>query len=120
VTNGRRAPPAVERDVPARLAEAPDFPGVDVSFISLKLVLSPVGKFLCARAGAVARIKPQFEASRGAIKKGMVRDPAVHAAVCDDIAAFFAAQGWRVNGPIPSPILGGDGNHEFLIEAERG
>jgi 23S rRNA (cytidine1920-2'-O)/16S rRNA (cytidine1409-2'-O)-methyltransferase len=44
----------------------------------------------------------------------------VQVAVCDDIAAFFAAQGWRVNGLIPSPMLGGDGNHEFLIEADRG
>jgi 23S rRNA (cytidine1920-2'-O)/16S rRNA (cytidine1409-2'-O)-methyltransferase len=49
-----------------------------------------------------------------------VRDPAVHAAVCDDIAAFFAAEGWRVGGVVPSPIRGGDGNREFLIEAERG
>ena len=95
-------------------------PGVDVSFISLKLVLPAVGKLLRARASIVALIKPQFEAARGAIKKGIVRDAAVHAAVCDDIAAFLAAQGWRVNGLIPSPILGGDGNHEFLTEAERG
>jgi 23S rRNA (cytidine1920-2'-O)/16S rRNA (cytidine1409-2'-O)-methyltransferase len=105
---------------PARLAEAPDFAAVDVSFISLKLVLPAVGKLLCARAGVVALIKPQFEAPRSAIKKGIVRDPAVHAAVCDDIAAFFAAQGWRVSGLIPSPIAGGDGNREFLIGAERG
>ena len=49
-----------------------------------------------------------------------MRDPAVHAAVCDDIAAFLAAHGWRVGGVIPSPILGGDGNREFFIEAERG
>jgi 23S rRNA (cytidine1920-2'-O)/16S rRNA (cytidine1409-2'-O)-methyltransferase len=40
--------------------------------------------------------------------------------VCDDIAAFFATEGWRVGGVIPSPIPGGDGNREFLIEAERG
>ena len=47
-------------------------------------------------------------------------DPAVHAAVCDGIAAFLAAQGWRVNGSIPSPIAGGDGNLEFFVEAARG
>jgi 23S rRNA (cytidine1920-2'-O)/16S rRNA (cytidine1409-2'-O)-methyltransferase len=105
---------------PARLAEPPDFAAVDVSFISLKLVLPAVGKFLRARATIVALIKPQFEAPRRAIKKGIVRDPAIHAAVCDDLAAFFAAQGWRVAGLIPSPIAGGDGNREFLIEAERG
>jgi 23S rRNA (cytidine1920-2'-O)/16S rRNA (cytidine1409-2'-O)-methyltransferase len=105
---------------PARLAEPPDFAVVDVSFISLKLVLPAIGKLLRARATIIALIKPQFEAARAAIKKGIVRDPAVHAAVCDDIAAFFAAEGWRVGGVIPSPIPGGDGNREFLIEAERG
>ena len=105
---------------PARLAEPPDFAVVDISFISLKLVLPAIGKLLRARATIIALIKPQFEAARAAIKKGIVRDPAVHAAVCDDIAAFFAAEGWRVGGVIPSPIPGGDGNREFLIEAERG
>ena len=105
---------------PARLAEPADFAVVDISFISLKLVLPAIGKLLRARATIIALIKPQFEAARAAIKKGIVRDPAVHAAVCDDIAAFFAAEGWRVGGVIPSPIPGGDGNREFLIEAERG
>ena len=105
---------------PARLAEPPDFAVVDVSFISLKLVLPAIGKLLRARATIIALIKPQFEAARAAIKKGIVRDPAVHAVVCDDIAAFFTAEGWRVGGVIPSPIPGGDGNREFLIEAERG
>ena len=105
---------------PARLAEPPDFAVVDVSFISLKLVLPAIGKLLRARATIIALIKPQFEAARAAIKKGIVRDPAVHAVVCDDIAAFFTAECWRVGGVIPSPIPGGDGNREFLIEAERG
>jgi 23S rRNA (cytidine1920-2'-O)/16S rRNA (cytidine1409-2'-O)-methyltransferase len=105
---------------PGRLAEPPDLAVVDVSFISLKLVLPAIGKLLRARASIVALIKPQFEAARAAIKKGIVRHPAVHATVCDDIAAFFAAEGWRVGGVIPSPIPGGDGNREFLIEAERG
>ena len=64
-------------------------------------------------------IKPQFEARRGDIKKGIVRDAAVDQAVCDEIAAFVVSQGWRVGGRVPSPILGGDGNREFFIEAER-
>ena len=51
------------------------------------------------------------------MKKGIVRDPAVHAAVCDDIAAFVTSLGWRVIGIIPSPIAGGDGNAEFLLGA---
>jgi 23S rRNA (cytidine1920-2'-O)/16S rRNA (cytidine1409-2'-O)-methyltransferase len=105
---------------PARLAEPPDFAAVDVSFISLKHVLPAVGKLLPGRAAIVALIKPQFEAPRSAIKKGIVRDPAVHQGVCDDLAAFFLAGGWFVSGVIPSPIAGGDGNREFLIEARRG
>ena len=105
---------------PARLAELPDFITVDVSFISLELVLPAIGKLLRPRATMVALVKPQFEAARAAIKKGIVRDPAVHAAVCDEITAFVAAQGWRVTGVIPSPIAGGDGTREFLLEGERG
>jgi 23S rRNA (cytidine1920-2'-O)/16S rRNA (cytidine1409-2'-O)-methyltransferase len=104
----------------ARLAEPPDFAAVDVSFISLKHVLPAVGKLLPGRAAIVALIKPQFEAPRSAIKKGIVRDLAVHQGVCDDLAAFFLAGGWFVSGVIPSPIAGGDGNREFLIEARRG
>jgi len=105
---------------PSRLAEPPDLAVIDVSFISLKLVLPAVGTLLRTPAAIVALIKPQFEAKRSAIKKGIVRDPTVHAAVCDDIAAFFASAGWRVGDVIPSPIEGGDGNREFFIEAERG
>lgn len=105
---------------PERLAEPPDLAVVDVSFISLKLVLPAIGALLPARATMVALIKPQFEATRAVLKKGIVRDPAIHAAVCDDIAAFMGAAGWRVTGVIPSPIAGGDGNREFLIGAERG
>jgi 23S rRNA (cytidine1920-2'-O)/16S rRNA (cytidine1409-2'-O)-methyltransferase len=53
------------------------------------------------------------------VKKGIVRDPAVHAVVCDDIAEFIASLGWRVLGVVPSPIEGGDGNAEFLLGAAR-
>jgi 23S rRNA (cytidine1920-2'-O)/16S rRNA (cytidine1409-2'-O)-methyltransferase len=105
---------------PARLAEQPDFATVDVSFISLKLVIPAIGKFLKLRATLVALIKPQFEAGRRDIKKGIVRDPAVHTAVCNDIGAFLAGFGWRVGGVAPSAIFGGDGNREFFIEAQRG
>ncbi len=105
---------------PSRLPELADFATIDVSFISLKLVLPAVGGLLKPEAQLAALIKPQFEAKKSAIKKGVVRNEAVHRAVCDDIAAFVAAQGWRVKGCIPSPILGGDGNAEFFIGAERG
>jgi 23S rRNA (cytidine1920-2'-O)/16S rRNA (cytidine1409-2'-O)-methyltransferase len=105
---------------PARLAEQPDFATVDVSFISLKLVVPAAGKILKTRATLVALIKPQFEAGRRDVKKGIVRDPAVHTAVCDDIEAFLAGLGWRVGCVVPSAIPGGDGNREFFVEAERG
>ena len=102
---------------PERLDTKPDLIVVDVSFISLKLVLPPALALAKLPAQLVALIKPQFEAGRAALKKGIVRDPAVHAAVCDDIAAFVASLGWRVLGVIPSPIDGGDGNAEFLLGA---
>lgn len=68
----------------------------------------------------IALIKPQFEAGRARLKKGVVRDEAVHRAVCEDIVAFAASLGWRVEGVIPSPIAGGEGNREFLMGARRG
>jgi 23S rRNA (cytidine1920-2'-O)/16S rRNA (cytidine1409-2'-O)-methyltransferase len=105
---------------PSRLAEQADFATVDVSFISLRLVLPAVGKLLKPRATVLALIKPQFEGTRSDNKKGIVRDGAIQAAVCDDIGAFLIALGWRVGGIAPSAIRGGDGNREFFIEAERG
>ena len=101
------------------LAELPDLAVVDVSFISLKLVLPAIDRLLCRPAQLVALIKPQFEAGRGHVKKGIVRDAAIHAAVCDDIAAFAVSLGWDVIGVMPSPIEGGEGNREFLIGARR-
>jgi 23S rRNA (cytidine1920-2'-O)/16S rRNA (cytidine1409-2'-O)-methyltransferase len=101
----------------ARLAEPPSFITVDVSFISLKLVLPAALRLAHAPARLLALIKPQFEAGRRHIKKGIVRDPAVHAAVCDDIAQFVASRGWQVVGVVPSPIPGGEGNREFFIAA---
>ena len=103
----------------AQLNEPPDLVTVDVSFISLKLALPPALALAKPPAQLIALIKPQFEAGRAQAKKGIVRDPAVHAAVCDDISAFVASLGWRVLGIIPSPIAGGDGNTEFLLGAAK-
>jgi 23S rRNA (cytidine1920-2'-O)/16S rRNA (cytidine1409-2'-O)-methyltransferase len=103
----------------ARFRETPNLVTADVSFISLKLVLPAALKLVAHRMQVVALIKPQFEAGPARVKKGVVRDAAVHAAVCADISAFVAALGWRVHGIIPSPIAGGDGNAEFLLGAER-
>jgi 23S rRNA (cytidine1920-2'-O)/16S rRNA (cytidine1409-2'-O)-methyltransferase len=104
---------------PARLLDPPDFATVDVSFISLKLVLPAVSKLLAPRAKLLALIKPQFEADRRHSKKGIIRDEAVQKMVCEDVGAFIASLGWQVGGLTPSAILGGDGNREFFIEAER-
>ena len=92
----------------------------DVSFISLKLVL-PAAFALCAPAAElVALVKPQFEAGRAQLKKGIVRDENVRQAACAEIARFIAAEGWRVIGAIESPLTGGEGNREFLLGARRG
>jgi 23S rRNA (cytidine1920-2'-O)/16S rRNA (cytidine1409-2'-O)-methyltransferase len=99
--------------------EQPDFVCVDVSFISLKLVLPPALALVRFPARLIALIKPQFEAGRGAVKKGIVRDEAVHRAVCNDIAALVRSHGWDVIGIIPSPIDGRDGNREFLLAASH-
>ena len=102
---------------PDRLPEPPDFATIDVSFISLKLVLPAVVNLVRRPAWMIALIKPQFEAGPRQLKKGIVRNTDVQAAVCDDIARFVASLGWTILGIIPSPIMGGDGNREFLIGA---
>jgi 23S rRNA (cytidine1920-2'-O)/16S rRNA (cytidine1409-2'-O)-methyltransferase len=104
---------------PAALPEAPDFATVDVSFISLKLVLPALDRLLRRPSCLVALIKPQFEAGRKHLKKGIVRDPAVQSAVCEDIKAFAISLGWDVAGIVPSPITGVQGNREFLLGAHR-
>ena len=94
----------------------------DASFIGLQTVL-PAGLALCAPgAFAVALIKPQFEAGPGQVGKGgVVREPAVHRAVCARIERWWGAlAGWRVLGITESPITGPEGNREFLIAALRG
>ncbi|HZS64266.1 MAG TPA: TlyA family RNA methyltransferase [Xanthobacteraceae bacterium] len=104
----------------ALLPERPDLIVVDVSFISLKLALPAALALTQGRAQLVALIKPQFEAGRGKRKRGVVRDRQVQQAACEDIAALVGGLGWTVLGVIPSPILGGEGNREFLLGATRG
>jgi 23S rRNA (cytidine1920-2'-O)/16S rRNA (cytidine1409-2'-O)-methyltransferase len=104
---------------PALLTEVPDLVVIDVSFISLKHVLPAALNLAAPRTQVVALIKPQFEASPRNVKKGIVRDPAVHAAVCDEIAAFVRQLGCTATASFPSAIAGGDGNREFFIAAQR-
>ncbi len=87
----------------------------DVSFISLRLVLPHVLTLAVPPSEAIVLVKPQFEAGPKNVRKGIVRDPAIHDAVCRDIAALVDRLGWNVLGLVPSPIAGGDGNREFLL-----
>lgn len=101
------------------IPKVPDIIVCDASFISLKKVL-PAGMAL-ARSGAwlAALIKPQFEVGRGQVGKGgVVRDPALHQAVQDEISLWLDQEmGWQVKGIVPSPITGPEGNKEFVIVA---
>jgi 23S rRNA (cytidine1920-2'-O)/16S rRNA (cytidine1409-2'-O)-methyltransferase len=103
-----------------RLPARPDIVVIDVSFISLKSVLPVALSLAAAPMHLLALIKPQFEAERKHNKGGIVRDAAVHQAVCDDIAAFAASLGCTDIEVFPSPITGGDGNVEFFLGARRG
>ncbi len=102
-----------------KIPDAPDLVVIDVSFISLKLVLPKATGLVAQKTELVALVKPQFEAGKKFLKKGIVRDAAIHRAVCEDIVALAATLGWEVLGVIESPIMGGDGNREFLLGARR-
>lgn len=92
----------------------------DVSFISVRLVVPPVLPLLAPGARIVLLVKPQFEAGRAALGKGgVVRDESVHEAVCGEVEAMLRGEGVRIAGLIESPILGGEGNREFLIGGAR-
>lgn len=101
--------------------EPPDIVVADLSFISLKLALPAALELARPGAWLLALIKPQFEAGRGAVDKdGVVRDAAVHHAVCRDISQWLETEiGWEVIDVEPSPIPGGEGNREFLIAARK-
>jgi 23S rRNA (cytidine1920-2'-O)/16S rRNA (cytidine1409-2'-O)-methyltransferase len=103
------------------LPGCPQFISCDVSFISLKLALPPALGLACPGAKLIALVKPQFEAGRDAIAgSGVIREARIHERVCQDIVDWLSRQPqWRVLGLTPSPILGGDGNQEFLIAAEK-
>ena len=92
---------------------------IDTSFISLKLVIPAVVKFLEPEAVLAALIKPQFEAGREQASRGggVIRDPRIHEEVCDLICESARQSGFHVLGMTPSPILGPKGNREFLMAA---
>lgn len=93
----------------------PDMATIDVSFISLKLILPPLHNILKPGGKVVALIKPQFEAGKELVgKKGIVREPETHKLVLTDILTFAQQHGYSVSGLDYSPITGGEGNIEFL------
>lgn len=103
-----------------QIPEPIDIVVCDASFIGLAKVLEvPLG-FARGGASLVALIKPQFEAGRTEVGKGgVVRDPAVHARVCEEAKAWIETLGWTVLGIVPSPITGPEGNVEFLLGARK-
>lgn len=102
---------------PADLSEGmPEFASIDVSFISLKLILPVLKTLLVSGSDIVALVKPQFEAGREQVgKKGIVRDPKVHELVVEKIIEFSLSIGYDIKDLSFSPITGGDGNIEFLL-----
>lgn len=109
------------RKVDAVTLGAPfDLIAVDVSFISLRLVIPALSAFAAPGCRLIALIKPQFEAGRKLLnKKGLVRHEAAQAEACDAVAAAAREAGWDVIAIRESPIAGGDGNREFLMQARR-
>jgi 23S rRNA (cytidine1920-2'-O)/16S rRNA (cytidine1409-2'-O)-methyltransferase len=105
---------------PEHIPEPVDVIVCDASFIGLAKVLDvPLG-FAKPGARLLALVKPQFEAGRGEVGRGgVVRDPAVHARVCAEVADWVAGRGWAVAGVTESPITGPEGNREFLLAAVR-
>ncbi|KUP06167.1 RNA methyltransferase [Bacillus coahuilensis p1.1.43] len=112
-TNFRYVKPEdLERDMPT-------FASIDVSFISLSLILPVLKTLLVPGSDTVALVKPQFEAGREEVgKKGIVRDPKTHKKVLEKIVQFSLAEGYDVKNLSFSPITGGDGNIEFLLHLQ--
>lgn len=105
------------RHLPLEAIPSPvDLVVIDVSFISLKIVVPAVLKFLKKGSIIAALIKPQFEVGKGQVGKGgVVRDPDQHRSVLQSLATFFEDLNFRVQPPVPSPIKGPKGNVEFLM-----
>jgi 23S rRNA (cytidine1920-2'-O)/16S rRNA (cytidine1409-2'-O)-methyltransferase len=92
----------------------------DASFIALHKVLDKAVDFVRPGGHAVLLVKPQFEAGRSEVGKGgVVRDPEVHARVCEQVSQWITSRGWRVMGVTASPITGPEGNVEFLLAAQK-
>ena len=105
---------------PADFDQAPSFASIDVSFISLSLILPALERILADDGQVVALIKPQFEAGREQIgKNGIIKDAKVHEAVLEKVTSFAVDYGFSVMGLDFSPIQGGHGNVEFLAYLQK-
>jgi len=100
---------------PAELPSLVDLVVIDVSFISLRQIFPAVPPLLRPAADVVALVKPQFEAGRAEVGKGIIHDTAVHERVLAEVSAAAAAIGLTPTGSTPSPITGQKGNVEFLL-----
>jgi 23S rRNA (cytidine1920-2'-O)/16S rRNA (cytidine1409-2'-O)-methyltransferase len=109
------------RHMDAGLVPAPvDLATIDTSFISLKIVVPAVLKFVKPRAMVLALIKPQFEAGKGNVGKGgVVKDSALRQRIIADLSHFFEQYGLESGPVVPSPVLGPKGNQEFMILLTR-
>ncbi|EJL41044.1 TlyA family rRNA (cytidine-2'-O)-methyltransferase [Brevibacillus agri] len=100
--------------------ERPDAASIDVSFISLRLILPVLYRFLKEGGDVVALVKPQFEAGKDKVgKNGIVREPEIHEAVLTDIGQFASGLGFALKGLDFSPITGGEGNIEFVMHVAK-
>ena len=105
---------------PEQIDRLCDWVVCDASFISLAKVLERPLDLAAKQCRLVALIKPQFEVGRDEVGKGgVVRDPALHARVCEEVRGWAEAKGFAVQGVVESPITGPEGNIEFLISAAR-
>ncbi len=103
-----------------QVPDAIDFASIDVSFISLTLVLPVLYEFLKPNGRVVCLVKPQFEAGKGKVgKKGVVREESIHREVCEKIHTFCVEHGFAVHGMTYSPIKGPEGNIEYLYYLEK-
>ncbi len=101
---------------PGDIGELVDISTIDVSFISLELIIPRVKNLLKPKGTLIALIKPQFEVGKGEVgKKGVVRDESKYAVVIEKITSFLEGESFDVIGVMPSPILGAEGNKEFLV-----
>ncbi len=105
---------------PDRIPDRIQIAVIDVSFISLSIVLPAVDRFLSSHSEIIALIKPQFEVGRELVGKGgIVKDPASHELAKSKVMDASAALGWNCRGVTDSPILGAKGNKEFLVHFRK-